>query len=105
LDVFKRNVAGKPITHTVGASPHIASKFENKSFDIVYIDAEHTEEAVAADLAAWAPKAKQWVAGHDYAAFPGVKKAVDAACKTVQVDGNVWRTNVENVHSVQEVVS
>ncbi len=105
LDVFKRNVAGKPITHTVGASPHIASKFEDKSFDIVYIDAEHTEDAVASDIAAWAPKAKQWVAGHDYAAFPGVKKAVDAACKTVQVDGNVWRTNVENVHSVQAVVS
>ncbi len=105
LEVFKRNVAGMPITHTVGSSPHIAGKFEDKSFDIVYIDAEHTEEAVTQDILAWHTKAKYWVAGHDYAAFPGVKQAVDAICRTVTVDGNVWRTDGQNVHPVQAVVS
>jgi hypothetical protein len=98
-------VAGKPITFTVGASPQIATKFENQSFDIVYIDAEHTEEAATQDILAWYPKAKHWVAGHDYAAFRGVKAAVDAVCRTATVDGNVWRTDVKNVHPVSEVVS
>jgi hypothetical protein len=105
LEVFRRNIAGKPITYTVGASPEVAEKFEDQSFDIVYIDAEHTEEAVAVDILAWAPKAKLWIAGHDYQAFPGVKLAVDAACKTAQSDGNVWRTHVKEVHTVQDAVS
>jgi hypothetical protein len=45
---------------------------------------------VKADIAAWKPKAKHWIAGHDYAAFPGVKQAVDEAFPGCTVQGNVW---------------
>lgn len=104
-EVFKRNTAGLPITSTCGESPMVAEKFEDASFDIVYIDAEHTYDAVLKDIAAWASKARHWVCGHDYHAFPDVRKAVDEMCGFVQVEGNVWRCDAENVHPVQEVVS
>lgn len=90
LDVFLRNVAGLPITATVGTSPGVARNFKDGAFDIVYIDAEHDYESVKADIAAWTPKAKHWIAGHDYAAFPGVKQAVDEAFPGCTVQGNVW---------------
>jgi hypothetical protein len=59
---------------------------ENKSLtnlDFAFIDADHSYEGCAADIAAWWPKIKPggWLCGHDYAnpAFPkfGVTRAVD----------------------------
>ena len=51
--------------------------------DVIYIDAGHQAEQVAADIAAWLPKLRfpGILAGHDYdpARFPGVSKAVSAA--------------------------
>jgi len=105
LSVFLKNTKVYPITHTVGKSPDVASKFDDESFDIVYIDAEHTEEAVTADITAWRSKAKHILCGHDYACFEGVRKAVESLCNEVQADGNVWRLNVQDLYSVQEVVS
>ncbi len=47
------------------------------SFDLVYIDACHDYGNVAADITAWIPKTRRWMAGHDYcSAFPGVMQAV-----------------------------
>ena len=45
-----------------------ASTFDDKSLDVVYIDAEHTYEAVMRDIKAWAPKIKPggFLCGHDY---------------------------------------
>jgi hypothetical protein len=62
-----------------------AKIFASKSFDVVYIDANHSYEAVKADIEAWAPKAKSVLAGHDYRdgwvevnkCNFGVKSAVD----------------------------
>lgn len=104
-EIFLKNTEKLPITSTVGESPSIAAAFRDGSYDIVYIDAEHTCEAVLRDIAAWAPKAIRLVCGHDYHAFPGVKQAVDAMFSEVQVEANVWQAKAENLHPVQEVVS
>ena len=49
--------------------------------DFVYIDAEHTYNAVIEDIILWYPKIREGgiIGGHDYGHlnFPGVKKAVD----------------------------
>jgi hypothetical protein len=44
------------------------SKFDDEYFDFVYIDADHTESAVYADLCAWWSKVRSGgiLAGHDY---------------------------------------
>lgn len=62
-----------------------APRVENGSLDLVYLDANHSEAAVAADLRAWAPKVRPGgvIAGHDYVirkakAHLHVKPAVDA---------------------------
>lgn len=68
-------------------SPQAADLFADSSLDWVYIDGDHSRAAVAADLAAWAPKIKPdgFILGHDYARHTvsagmgfGVADAVDA---------------------------
>ena len=73
-----------------------APKVEDESLDFVFIDAEHSYEAVTADIKAWEPKVKPggWVMGHDYSdRFQGLKRAVDEqfASSDVIVGGDtVW---------------
>ena len=63
-------------------SADAAATFPDGSLDVVYLDADHTAEGVARDLAAWAPKVRPGgiLCGHDWEhpAFPrfGVKEAV-----------------------------
>ena len=59
-------------------SPAASSKFSG--VDVVYIDADHSEVAVRADIAAWRERVRPggWICGHDYCGgWPGVKAAVD----------------------------
>ena len=54
--------------------------FKDESLDAVFIDADHSYEAVKLDIANWMPKVRKGgiLAGHDYSsAWPGVIKAVD----------------------------
>jgi len=64
-----------------GRSVEVAKSFADESLDFVFIDADHTYEAVKADLEAWFPKVRKGgiVSGHDYVEYQnfGVIKAVD----------------------------
>jgi len=74
---FKDN---KNIMIIKGDSVEIAKEFKYKSFDFVYIDANHQYEYVKKDIEAWYPKIKigGYLTGHDYGGYwTGVKKAVD----------------------------
>ncbi|GAH12421.1 unnamed protein product, partial [marine sediment metagenome] len=71
--------------------------FSRRYFDLVFIDAEHTYEAVQDDIATWLPLIKKsggYITGHDYEHknHPGVKKAVDEIFGTdVEIRGDrVW---------------
>lgn len=66
-------------------STEAAKLFSNQSFDLIYLDGDHTYEGVKEDLAAWVPKVKVggYMSGHDYwgpEAF-GVAKAVNERFK------------------------
>lgn len=65
---------------------------EDGSLDFVFIDADHTYEGCAADIANWTPKVRQGglIAGHDIN-WPGVLKAVKESgdFQTAPSD-NVW---------------
>jgi Methyltransferase domain len=71
-----------------------AKMFVDKPPHFVFIDAEHTAEAVAQDLHSWWDLVKpEWIAGHDYNRgserdFPGVWKTVDAKFGVENVE---WR--------------
>jgi len=70
-----------------------AAGYDNVSLKFVFIDADHSLEVVAAQIAAWWPKVKSGgiLAGHDYneSNFPDVKTAVDdfGTCESI---GTVW---------------
>lgn len=92
LAVFLKNTQGLPITARVGRSPEVAKLCGQ--YDIIYIDAEHDYDSVMADIAAWKPKAKHILAGHDYHSFPSVQKAVKDSGLVPKVTGNVWRVRL-----------
>lgn len=58
-------------------SQNAAYNFPDKSFDFIFLDAEHSYGCVKNDLNTWYPKLKEkgTFAGHDYR--DGVRKAVD----------------------------
>jgi predicted O-methyltransferase YrrM len=77
-----------------------AEAFEDGYFDFVFIDADHSHQAVKEDIAAWRPKVRPggWLGGHDYhpKKFPGVVSAVkEVFGKSVHFrDGWIWGVNV-----------
>lgn len=76
-----KNFGGKSNVRIVkGESTEIATWFEDKSLDFVYIDACHNYENVREDIIAWYPKVKPGgvLGGHDYD-WDGVQRAVDKA--------------------------
>ncbi len=63
-------------------SPAAAEAFEERSVDFVWLDGDHTFEAVGMDIAAWLPKLRFGaVLGGDDWRFPGVARAVRHAFK------------------------
>jgi glycosyltransferase involved in cell wall biosynthesis len=71
----------------------LASKdYEDKAFDMVFIDAEHTYKALQNDIRTWKPKAKILLSGHDYCdAWPGVVRAVDEEFGGPdEIHGTIW---------------
>jgi len=74
-------------------SVEAAKYFEDSSAFMVYIDAEHTYEAVRNDIAAWRKKIRPggMLAGHDYTYADKVKQAVDETWPNgVRLIGPTW---------------
>ena len=72
-------------------------RFENQSLDFAFIDADHSEQAVRADIAAWQPKLKPGalLCGHDYGKKfregMAVKEVVDELFPHAEKDAdNTW---------------
>lgn len=83
----------------VADSVRFAESMPLDSVDFVFIDAEHTFESVARDLAAWWPRVRAGglMAGHDYTDwFPGLRGAVDEfvrrhdLAKAFRATGSSW---------------
>lgn len=79
-----------------GDSVESAAQVEDGSLDFVFIDADHSYDAVRRDIEAWRPKVKPggWLGGHDYnQKFPGVIRAVDFAFgkpNVITLPGSIW---------------
>lgn len=94
--IFRENLkrfavkADVHITDSLSAS----NLFGDGKVDFVFIDADHEEASVAADIIAWLPKIKPGgiLAGHDYHGdWPGVPAAVDKLLPgRFLMEGNVW---------------
>lgn len=78
-----------------GYSLRMSGMFDDESFDIVFIDGDHSRAACEADIVAWLPKVRRGgvICGHDYGhpKLPGVKEAVDTFFPSVALyDDYVW---------------
>jgi predicted O-methyltransferase YrrM len=81
---------GVPVVPHKGQSDVIAKDFLDASCDFVFIDADHSYEAVLRDIDAWWPKVRPggMLAGHDvHHTMPGVQQAVMARFEKVEL----WR--------------
>lgn len=78
-------------------SEKAAKKFKDYSVDMVFIDGDHSYEAVKRDIELWNLKARKMICGHDYN-FPEVKKAVDERFENVKVLGSIWYYNKEKIN-------
>jgi cephalosporin hydroxylase len=84
----------------VGSTARVAQDMAAGSFDLVFIDADHSYETVLADIAAWLPKVKAGgvLCGHDYNrpghGHAGVRQAVDELIGsdkiTIFPDSLIW---------------
>ncbi len=77
-------------------STEAVKQFNNESIDVVFIDADHSYEAVKNDIKLWEPKVKKSgiLAGHDYHHYD-VKQAVNEFTKdkSLQTQEGCWIWN------------
>jgi predicted O-methyltransferase YrrM len=103
FSVFRRNVAAEieagKVLPVPGQSDAVAVDvvcgLAGGQVDMVFIDAEHSYEAVRADIALWRPLVRSggMLCGHDYSGdWPGVVRAVNESVPGFQVgDGtSIW---------------
>jgi predicted O-methyltransferase YrrM len=71
-----------------GRSENVAKEFDKK-IDMLFIDGDHSYEAVKADAAAWLPKlnVNTIVVFHDYQWAEGVQKVVAELVRPISLDG------------------
>jgi predicted O-methyltransferase YrrM len=75
-----------------GYSYDVADQLPNNSMDLIFIDADHSYDAVKKDIIAYTPKLKKngLLTGHDID-YPGVNKAIKEMIKDFDVGpNNVW---------------
>jgi hypothetical protein len=89
IENVKNNFSrAKPIK---GYSEEVSKYFPDSFFDFIYIDANHTYEAVLKDLNIWYPKLKNngLFCGDDYSNLCGVLRAVNQFAKIKNIQLNV----------------
>jgi predicted O-methyltransferase YrrM len=77
-EIFLENMGDRKFTPIRKESIEASKDFEDESCDVVFIDMDHSYEAVKQDLIHWFPKVKKggYIAGHDID-WPGVLKAIN----------------------------
>ena len=78
-----------------------------ETVDMVFIDAQHTADAVEDDIRAWLPRTGKIICGHDFN-FPGVKEGIYRVFKPYQVKqgaGAIWWVDVKAPLDNREVLA
>ena len=94
LERFMSNTSPHgPIEPVASDTLTAAARFSERSVDMVFVDADHSYDAVRRDLLAWAPKLKHGgvMCGHDWG-WVGVRVAVRETYGGVGVFESIWYT-------------
>ena len=93
-ETFLANVKHLPCVRPLRMPSVEAAKLIEEPLHLVFIDADHAEAAVRADVEAWMPLVIPGglICGHDYSEpFPGVMKVADSLPKTGFVNAVWWK--------------
>ena len=94
-DDFMKNVGHFPnLVPMRMTSLEAAALIPDKSVDMVFIDGDHSYEAVRADIAAWLPKARKLICGHDWQ-WHTVQEAVTEAFGEIDTAETCWVVDLE----------
>ena len=101
LEEIKKDVLKKAILFdNVRIICHTSKKASEylKDFDLIFIDGEHTYNAVKHDIEIWLPKTNKVISGHDFSVRHfGVIKAVTERFEYYNYDGDkIWWCEVKN---------
>ncbi|HZT77435.1 MAG TPA: class I SAM-dependent methyltransferase [Vicinamibacterales bacterium] len=95
--LFRRNLEEAGVIDLVHplemASADAAGLFPDATLEFVFVDADHTVDAVRADIAAWQRKIRAGgtLAGHDWHTYESVREAVTSMLGAdFTVEGNCW---------------
>ncbi len=83
--ILEKNISlSRIVTLHRDTTQHALQQFPDGYFDFIYVDADHSEEAVYADLVFSEMKGKRLLGGHDYCErFAGVMRSVDHFCENM----------------------
>ena len=89
---FQQNMSSfSNITVNRKSSEEASKDYEDKSFDMIFLDGGHTYEDVKADIKFWKNKARILLCGHDFSSvWPGVMQAVIEEVGAVEVCDSIW---------------
>ena len=96
LQEFTKNIAPvkKYVNTRVGKSVDVAKTYHDESLDFIFVDGEHSLEAVKEDISSWLPKLKPggWIAGDDFipGEYDGVIEAVTLLLPNVKINQSLW---------------
>jgi len=79
------------------SSERASEKLKDEKFEMIFIDGEHTYEAVKKDIELWKGKCTKFLCGHDYTtSWPGVMKAVDETLgKPDGIVASIWYKEIK----------
>lgn len=99
LEIFINNIKKFHVDNKIRAlamtTLEAATKFTEKSLDLVFIDASHDYESVKSDILQWYPKIKpgRFLICHDYQTpgWPGVAQAIEILQLSGEmIGGSLW---------------
>ncbi len=89
-EIFMQNVGHFPNLKVLKMDSKTASEIVSEA-DMVFIDGDHSYQAVKEDIELWLPKAKKLICGHDYEeSRVGLRKAVNELVGLVHVYNSIW---------------
>jgi len=104
-DVFINNMKPVEKYYTPIRLPSVSASelYPKESLDFVFIDGDHSHDAVISDVKAWIPKIKSGgiLAGHGYPSCDTVKSAIDIIINNKYLkttNTNVWYVEVDDVN-------
>ena len=98
INLLKQNAPPQRWTIYRSYSNNLCNFIDDKTLDFVYVDGEHTYDAVSNDIEVWWPKIKEngILAGHDYNdTNPGTIRAVDEFATKIGAEPLITGTSPE----------